>query len=91
MTSVLIGESCCVALWQREHRTCEYLVRFSVLFGSLPMFCIFILVFTVRLSRKNLYLSPTSVKKVLLELHVFKCDRWMIRRDWTLASSVVVV
>ena len=35
MISVLIGESRCVVLSQREHRTCEYLVRFSVLFGSL--------------------------------------------------------
>ena len=44
-----------------------------------------------RSSWKNLCLSPTSVKKVLLELHIFKCDRWMLRRDWTLASTVVVV
>ena len=40
---------------------------------------------------KNLCFSPTSVKKVLLELHVFKCDRWMVRRNWTSASTVVVV
>ena len=62
----------------------------SYLWLSTYMICIFILVFTVPVE-KNLCLSLTSVKKVLLELHVFKCDRWMIRRDWTFAATVVVV
>ena len=44
---VLIGESYCIVLWQGEHRTCEYLVRFfSSMWLSTNMFCIFILVFT---------------------------------------------
>ena len=42
VTSMLVGESCCVVLWQTEHRTCEYLVRFSVLFGTLPTCFVFL-------------------------------------------------
>ena len=61
---------------------------FSSIWLSTYMFCIFILVFTVRVEKICAY--PQHQGKVLLELHVFKCDRWMLRRDWTLASIVVV-
>ena len=43
-----------------------------------------------RSSWKKICAYPQHQGKVLLELHVFKCDRWMLRRDWTLASTVVV-
>ena len=61
---------------------------FSSIWHSTYMFCIFILVFTVRVEKICAY--PQHQGKVLLELHVFKCDRWMLRRDWTLASTLVV-
>ena len=78
MTSVLIGESCCVVLRQKEHRTCEYLVRFfSSIWLSTYMFCIFILVFTFELKKSVLIPNRVTVfqaceRGTILKLRVYE-------------------